>query len=158
MKDGRPAMVAAGAIAAFFVGFIVTYALPMTDPALTAVTRHSIAYGEETERGKAVYDREGCVFCHTQQVRPVKADVGLGRATRPDRYSKDSRSVIGLARIGPDLACVGERFQDAGAIRAYLSQPIEQRPYSKMPSLTYLSAGELEDLSAYLASLTCGDG
>lgn len=155
MKGTNPRVMIAGVLAAFFVGFIVTFALPMTDPALSRVTEYTVPYSKEILRGKTTYDMEGCVFCHTQQVRPVKADVGLGLASEADRYAHDERSVIGMARIGPDLACVGDRFEGAAALSAYLQNPRLSRPYSTMPSLRYLSAEELDDLSAYLAGLTC---
>ena len=155
---GTPRLVLAGALAAFLVGFIVTFALPMTDPALSQVTEHSVPYTADTLKGKAVYDREGCVFCHTQQIRPVRADVGLGVASEPDRFSNDERSVIGMTRIGPDLACIGDRFNDTGALTSYLQNPQGDRPYSTMPSLRYLSEQELEDLSAYLVGLSCAGG
>ena len=58
------------------------------------------------ERGRAVYLNHGCGYCHTQLVRPVLADVGLGPATETFSDPLDA-STFGVQRIGPDLAPCG---------------------------------------------------
>ncbi len=66
------------------------------------------------ERGRRVYVANGCVYCHTQQVRPDYAASDLERkwGTRrsaPRDYIFDRPVLLGRMRIGPDLANVGKR-------------------------------------------------
>lgn len=160
MNDESPgtnlALLAAGTLATFFVAFLAVYALPLADPAISTPTEQTVEYTEEALRGKSVYDREGCWFCHTQQVRPVPSDVGLGPMTAADRYARDPRATIGLARIGPDLACVGDRLDDAEELSAHLADPRESRPRSVMPNYDYLDSEEMSALTSYLTALVCG--
>jgi cytochrome c oxidase cbb3-type subunit 2 len=62
--------------------------------------------------GRAVYVSEGCIYCHSQQVRDVQngTDIERGWGTRRTvarDYLFDSPSLLGSSRIGPDLANVG---------------------------------------------------
>lgn len=66
------------------------------------------------QQGKAVYADLGCVYCHTQQVRPADfgADIKRGwgkRVTVARDYVTQERALIGSLRIGPDLTTIGER-------------------------------------------------
>lgn len=149
-------LLVAGALATFFVGLAVAYGVPLADPALSTVTQHSAAYSPSALRGKTVYDREGCAFCHTQDVRPVSNDLGLGTVTEADRLARDDPPPNGLARIGPDLSCAGDRFESADTIARHVADPRAARPRSTMPRFDYLSEGQLRDLGEYLRGLQCG--
>ena len=66
------------------------------------------------ERGRQVYIANGCVYCHTQQVRPdyAASDIERKWGTRrsaPRDYLFDRPALIGRMRVGPDLANVGKR-------------------------------------------------
>lgn len=150
------ALLAAGALATFFTAFLAVYALPLADSTISTPTEQTVEYTEEALSGKSVYDNEGCWFCHTQQVRPVPSDVGLGPATAADRYARDPRATIGLARIGPDLTCTGDRLGDADDLAAHLAAPRETRPRSVMPNYDHLDAEEMSALVSYLTALVCG--
>lgn len=107
-------------------------------------------------RGFDVYRSEGCAECHTQQVRPVSNDLGLGKVT--DIASLGPLSIPGLVRIGPDLSCFGEAVRKSGyekGLADYLQDPRSVRPASTMPRYSYLSDTELADLLVYLDALTC---
>lgn len=151
-------LLAGGVLAVFIGAFGVAYAAPAADKALARETEYSVNYPEKTNvlAGKFVYDSEGCWYCHTQSVRPVPADLGLGKVTTPDRAVHDVPTVFGLARVGPDLACVGDRFKSADAIAEHLIQPRKARPTSIMPGYGYLSGRELDALVEYLKHLGCG--
>jgi cytochrome c oxidase cbb3-type subunit 2 len=67
-----------------------------------------------TERGARVYAANGCVYCHSQQVRAdyAASDIDRKWGTRrsaPRDYLFDSRAFVGKMRTGPDLANVGKR-------------------------------------------------
>jgi cbb3-type cytochrome oxidase cytochrome c subunit len=74
------------------------------------------------ERGRQVYTANGCVYCHTQQVRPDydSSDVDRkwgARRSAPRDYLFDRPALLGKMRMGPDLANVGHRapVEDANA-------------------------------------------
>lgn len=144
----------ASLVAIFAVGTAVAYAGPLLDPSVNRPSSPAAVVTKEGLRGAAIYEGEGCWYCHTQQVRPVSNDLGLGLVTEANRSSRDSASSLGMARIGPDLGCFGDRAPGEG-LADYLRDPRAARQYSKMPGYRYLSDAELGDLSAYLAGLTC---
>ena len=88
--------------------------------------------------GRDIYIREGCHVCHTQMVRPLRAEV-----ERYGHYSVAGESVYehpflwGSKRTGPDLARVGERYSD-GWHKAHLYNPRNVVPESNMPSFPWL--------------------
>src|SRR5688500_6796500 len=65
--------------------------------------------GSSWARGRDAYLREGCFYCHTQQVRPVMADAGMGPAGNAGDYVFQDPPPLGTRRIGPDLHNVGAR-------------------------------------------------
>src|ERR1700704_5216587 len=68
---------------------------PITMPALTA----------SEQRGRVVYGREGCAYCHTQQIRSLAADVRrFGAPTEAWETKYDYPQLWGTRRIGPDLS------------------------------------------------------
>lgn len=94
--------------------------------------------------GRDIYIREGCVGCHSQMVRPFRAET-----ERYGHYSVAGESVWehpflwGSKRTGPDLARVGGRYSDDWH-RAHLINPRDVVPESKMPSYPWLQQNELD--------------
>ncbi len=88
--------------------------------------------------GRDIYIREGCHVCHTQMIRPLRAEV-----ERYGHYSVAGESVYdhpflwGSKRTGPDLARVGERYSDAWH-KAHLYNPRNVVPQSNMPAFPWL--------------------
>lgn len=88
--------------------------------------------------GRDIYIREGCHTCHTQMVRPLRAEV-----ERYGHYSVAGESVYehpflwGSKRTGPDLARVGGRYSDAWH-KKHLYNPRNVVPESNMPSFPWL--------------------
>ncbi len=88
--------------------------------------------------GRDIYIREGCHVCHTQMVRPLRAEV-----ERYGHYSVAGESVYehpflwGSKRTGPDLARVGKRYSDTWH-RAHLYNPRNVVPSSNMPAFPWL--------------------
>ena len=93
--------------------------------------------------GRDVYIKEGCVSCHSQMVRPFRAET-----ERYGHYSVAGESVWdhpflwGSKRTGPDLARVGGRYSDDWQ-RAHLYNPRNVVPESKMPAYPWLVENKL---------------
>jgi len=64
-------------------------------------------------RGRAVYIREGCWYCHSQYVRPVAGEeIRWGPLSEAGEYAWDQPHLLSTRRIGPDLTRVGLKFSD----------------------------------------------
>ena len=94
--------------------------------------------------GRDIYIREGCVGCHSQMIRPLRAEV-----ERYGHYSVAGESVYdhpflwGSKRTGPDLARVGKRYSDDWH-RAHLINPRDLVPRSIMPAYPFLAEHTLD--------------
>jgi cytochrome c oxidase cbb3-type subunit 2 len=93
--------------------------------------------------GQRVYAANGCVECHSQQVRlaPLTTDIekGLGkRQTVPRDYLRQASALPGTQRIGQDLSNYGARAGEINAIHHHLFAPRSVTPWSNMPSYSYL--------------------
>ena len=93
--------------------------------------------------GQQVYAANGCVNCHTQQVRSgaFSTDVEKKLGPRPTvarDYLRDNPAFLGNLRIGPDLTNVGLRSSDPNWFHAHLYEPSSVTPGSNMPSYRYL--------------------
>lgn len=136
-KD-NPMMVFAGAIFLFLmiamVG-LVGPSIPFDEP---GARTSDIDFSPTAVEGRDLYLSIGCSSCHTQLVRPVIADVGLGPVTLDD-----TDQVLGTRRFGPDLADVGSRLT-ASQIEATIGG-LGAHPAHD------LAAEDLESLVAYLA-------
>jgi cytochrome c oxidase cbb3-type subunit I/II len=140
------------ALAFFVLTALVVLVLPAFESAdATQLADRSRTYGpgESDTTGRAVYVAEGCVYCHTQQVRPIVTDVGLGPVSVPGDYAKETPVLIGVQRYGPDLMHLATRA-DAEAVETRLQRPREDRSWSIMPDYDYLNASDRAALVAYL--------
>lgn len=88
--------------------------------------------------GRDIYTREGCYNCHSQMIRPFRAET-----LRYGHYSVAGESVYdhpfqwGSKRTGPDLARVGAKYSDEWH-RIHLSNPRDLVPESNMPAYPWL--------------------
>ncbi|MGF6179556.1 cytochrome c oxidase cbb3-type subunit 2 [Massilia sp. UYP32] len=93
--------------------------------------------------GRDVYIREGCYGCHSQMIRPLRAET-----ERYGHYSVAGESVYehpfqwGSKRTGPDLARVGGRYSDEWH-RTHLDNPRDVVPESNMPAYPWLATTKL---------------
>jgi cytochrome c oxidase cbb3-type subunit 2 len=70
-------------------------------------------YSALEARGRAVYTREGCYYCHSQYVRPVAGEeLRWGPVSEAGEYVFDQPHLLGTRRIGPDLTRVGLKHSD----------------------------------------------
>ncbi len=97
--------------------------------------------------GRDVYIREGCYTCHSQMIRPFRAETErYGHYSVAGEFVYDHPFQWGSKRTGPDLARVGGRYSDDWHI-AHLINPRDVVPESNMPSFHWLAdnvlSGEL---------------
>ena len=136
-ETDNPIAVLVGAVGLFVALFLVGVvgpALPTENP---GARTSDLPYTETALHGKEIYQSVGCASCHTQMVRPVVADVGLGAVSL-----NDTNQVLGTRRFGPDLSNVGARIT-ASQIDAIITGLDDH------PSLS-LSSEDLDALVAYL--------
>ena len=94
--------------------------------------------------GRDIYIREGCNVCHSQMIRPLRAET-----ERYGHYSVAGELVYnhpflwGSKRTGPDLARVGKRYSDDWH-RAHLYNPRDVVPESNMPGFPWLFDNEID--------------
>ena len=94
--------------------------------------------------GRDIYLREGCYGCHSQMIRPFRAET-----ERYGHYSVAGESVYdhpfqwGSKRTGPDLARVGGRYSDDWH-RVHLNNPRDVVPESNMPAYPWLSRNKAD--------------
>ena len=99
--------------------------------------------------GRDVYLREGCYNCHSQMIRPFRAETErYGHYSVAGEFVYDHPFQWGSKRTGPDLARVGGRYSDAWH-RAHLNNPRDVVPESNMPAYPWLattpaSAGDVQ--------------
>lgn len=88
--------------------------------------------------GRDIYIREGCSVCHSQMIRPLRAEVErYGHYTVAGELVYNHPFLFGSKRTGPDLARVGELYSDEWH-RAHLLDPRSVVPESNMPSFPWL--------------------
>lgn len=105
--------------------------------------------------GRDVFIREGCYNCHSQMIRPFRAET-----LRYGHYSVAGESVYdhpfqwGSKRTGPDLARVGGRYSDQWHI-IHLNNPRDVVPESNMPAYPWLAKNSVEkwDVAARMKAL-----
>jgi cytochrome c oxidase cbb3-type subunit 2 len=155
----------------FAIGAVLTTIVPpMVNKEMWASQQPVHEYTEQELRGIEIYKREGCVYCHTQQVRHLASDqrrYGWRLVDAPPseswEYVNDKTHFLGTKRTGPDLGRVGGKyssewhwahFKDPRNIGEKF--PDRKGIYEKvsiMPSFAYLSDEEIKDLTAYIQTL-----
>ena len=94
--------------------------------------------------GRDIYVREGCYNCHSQMIRPFRAETErYGHYSVAGEFVYDRPFQWGSKRTGPDLARVGGRYSDEWH-RAHLDNPRDLVPESNMPGYPWLAKTKLE--------------
>jgi cytochrome c oxidase cbb3-type subunit 2 len=94
------------------------------------------------DAGQEVYAANGCVYCHSQQVRPAYLSTDIAKGLGPRRtvardYIRSKPVFLGTMRTGPDLTNVGLRYSAEWQHR-HLYEPAEVSKGSIMPAFRYL--------------------
>ena len=94
--------------------------------------------------GRDVYVREGCYVCHSQMIRPLRAETErYGRFSLAGESVYDRPFQFGSKRTGPDLARVGGRYTDEWHL-LHLRSPRDLVPESNMPAFAWLEKRQLD--------------
>ncbi len=150
-----------GSLLSLLLGVIVTIVIPAQDR--VGPSPLARPYTDTELAGREIYLREGCHYCHTQQVRAPEAHGGmvhqpgdLGPESHAGDYYYQSPVFWGTERQGPDLAHLASRPPIGSNVEwhiLHLKKPRDMIPGSVMPSYDYLSDADLEALTAYLLTL-----
>ena len=156
--------VAASAAIGFFilsVGLLGVWPGVELDRQIAAMSPPDLyALSDSEARGRKIYAREGCSYCHTQQIRYTEADISrFGAPTLAWEGQFDTPHMWGTRRVGPDLSrSSGNRNREWHL--AHLYSPRSVVPWSIMPSYNAFFNGSVDqprqealDLVAYLESL-----
>jgi cytochrome c oxidase cbb3-type subunit 2 len=104
--------------------------------------------------GRDIYIREGCFNCHSQMIRPFRAETErYGHYSVAGEYVYDHPFQWGSKRTGPDLARVGGRYSDQWQ-RIHLLNPRDVVPESNMPAFSWLDRpAKIDDIEAKMTAL-----
>jgi len=105
--------------------------------------------------GRDIYLREGCYNCHSQMIRPFRAETErYGHYSVAGEFVYDHPFQWGSKRTGPDLQRVGARYSDEWH-RTHLNNPREVVPESNMPAYSWLAKTALatDDIEAKMRAL-----
>jgi len=95
--------------------------------------------------GRDIYIREGCYNCHSQMIRPLRAETErYGHYSLAGESAYDHPFQFGSKRTGPDLARVGGRYSDEWH-RIHLSNPRDVVPESNMPTYAWMATRLIDE-------------
>ena len=105
--------------------------------------------------GRDIYVREGCYNCHSQMIRPFRAEtLRYGEWSRAGEYVYDRPFQLGSRRIGPDLMRIGGKYPDAWHYE-HMRDPRSTSPGSIMPPYPWLleDSWDPDDVAATVAAM-----
>ena len=131
-----------------------------------------VGYTPQQERGRRIWQREGCMYCHSQQIRPLANEIkrySIKSSVAPiadeREYIWDQPHFLGTRRIGPDLSREGGKYSDDWHY-SHFYYPRQMVPGSIMPAFTWLfddtdkvnpkPTPDARDLVAYVQTLGFG--
>ncbi|WP_416761762.1 cytochrome-c oxidase, cbb3-type subunit II [Roseateles sp. So40a] len=126
------------------VGGIVEIVPLFFQRSTTQPVEHLKPYTPLQLAGRDVYIREGCYNCHSQMIRPLRAEtLRYGPYSVAGEFVYDHPFQWGSKRTGPDLARVGGKYSDDWH-RLHLTNPRDLVPESNMPAYAWLSGAPLD--------------
>jgi cytochrome c oxidase cbb3-type subunit 2 len=105
--------------------------------------------------GRDIYLREGCYNCHSQMIRPFRAEtLRYGHYSVAGEFVYDHPFQWGSKRTGPDLHRVGGRYSDEWH-RIHLNNPRDLVPESNMPAYSWLekTPADADSIAAHMKAL-----
>jgi cytochrome c oxidase cbb3-type subunit 2 len=153
------------AAAVVLVGTVATMAYPLLRPEMHVKVAGLSPLSPLELAGRDVYQREGCVNCHTQTVRPLKSEVvrykgsraeePTGRYSLAGEFAYDHPFLWGSKRTGPDLAFEGWIKPAASWHYAHYANPRDVVARSNMPAYAFLNGEKLDpaEVAAHMRAL-----
>jgi cytochrome c oxidase cbb3-type subunit 2 len=121
------------------IGGLVQVLPTMVDDSLAAPAEQVVPYTALELAGRDLYMRESCSTCHSQQVRPLLAEVRrYGPYSRAGEFAYDRPFLWGSKRTGPDLHRLTGKYTDAWH-RLHMTNPRSVVPSSIMPAYPWLA-------------------
>ncbi len=131
-----------GVLATVFFGWIALVGVPDAMISEIPPPEELRRYTNIELYGRSIYIREGCMYCHSQQVRPegFGSDQARfwGRPSVPGDYVYDKPHLLGTMRTGPDLMNIGARQPSTDWHLIHLYNPRLVSPGSVMPPYPWL--------------------
>jgi cytochrome c oxidase cbb3-type subunit I/II len=94
--------------------------------------------------GRDVYVAEGCNNCHSQMIRPIRAEtLRYGEYSKPGEFVYDHPFLWGSRRIGPDLQRIGGKYPNLWHVR-HMEDPRSTTPQSIMPAYPWLARDRVD--------------
>lgn len=138
------------------IGGLVQILPILNQESLETATENTRVYNAVELTGRDIYIREGCHVCHSQQIRPLIAEVErYGPYSRAGEFVYDRPFLWGSKRTGPDLHRVGGKFSDDWH-RVHLIDPRTVVAESIMPGYPWLArrdAVQAGDIQAKMRAL-----
>ena len=142
--SSRPILFALVAAAVILVGTVVTMFVPMLTVSMHPRLSSLKPYTALQLAGRDIYQREGCLNCHTQEIRPLKTEVmRYGEYSKAGEFANDRPFLWGSKRTGPDLARVGGKYPEAWHVQ-HFANPRAIVPVSVMPAYGWLAQAKLD--------------
>ncbi len=124
------------------IGGLVQVLPSVFEESLSTPTADTRVYSPAELIGRDIYIREGCSVCHSQQIRPLLAEVRrYGPYSQAGEYAYDRPFLWGSKRTGPDLHRVGGKYSDIWQ-RMHLLDPRSVVDNSIMPAYPWLAERE----------------
>ena len=138
------------------IGGLVQILPILNQESLATASQNTRVYSAVELTGRDIYIREGCSVCHSQQIRPLVAEVErYGPYSQAGEFVYDRPFLWGSKRTGPDLHRVGGKFSDAWH-RIHLIDPRMVVSESIMPAYPWLArrdASQTGNITAKLRAL-----
>ncbi len=153
--EGKSALFAVLTTVAIMIGGLVELVPMFTGTSGTDALPGIHPYTALEVAGRDIYIREGCYTCHSQMIRPMRAEVmRYGEWSRAGEYVYDHPFLLGSRRMGPDLQRVGGKYPDAWHYE-HMRDPRSTSPGSVMPPYTWLHTQTYDpaDIQASLRAL-----
>jgi len=151
----KPITLALMATVTILIGSVVTMAYPMLRSDMHPKLETLRPFTPLQLAGRDIYQREGCVNCHTQTIRPLPSEVArYGDYSKAGEFAYDHPFLWGSKRTGPDLAREGGLRPDGWHYQHYVD-PQALFPKSNMPKYAFLRGRPLdpEEVAAHLGAL-----
>ncbi|MDO9017055.1 MAG: cytochrome-c oxidase, cbb3-type subunit I [Myxococcales bacterium] len=152
LVEGRAVVFTVLTVLAVFVGGVAELIPSLVINREEARTVRTRPYTPLELEGRDIYIREGCYNCHSQMIRPMRAEtMRYGEPSRLEESIFDHPFQWGSKRTGPDLAREGGRYPNLWHLR-HLADPRSTSPGSNMPAYPHLATARV-DLSATAGKL-----